>query len=215
MIHLTLFEKSMFVIIAVSCIALLSIAFLAARNFWIGLRCTLLLFMVVLLATPVFAASECFTTSVCGAPLANPYTTGGFNACVVDVNGNTCTSGGGTLPSGATPVTGTFSGADTTTQAITLAGTAGKTTYICSFSVSGLGATAGTSVTVTVATLLGSSTLSYSYFYQAGATVANTPLVVNYPQCIAANAAATAITITVPGAAGNTLTQINASGFQQ
>jgi hypothetical protein len=182
------------------------------RSIW----ATLFLFMVVLLATPVFAASQGFVVASCPGTLGvNAYTPGQFGNITVDVNGNTCTAGGTTLPSGAIPVTGTFSGADTTTQAVTLAGTAGKTTYICSFSVSGLGATAATSVTVTVATLAGASTLSYSYFYQAGATVANTPLSVNYTPCIAANAAATAITITVPGAAGNTQTQINASGFQQ
>lgn len=116
---------------------------------------------------------------------------------------------------GVIPVAGTFSNADTTTATATLAGAAGKTTSICSFSVSGLGATAATPVTVTVGTLTGGGTLSYSYLFQTGATAVNTPLTVNYSPCIAANASNTAITITVPGAAGNTSTQINANGFQQ
>jgi hypothetical protein len=113
-----------------------------------------------------------------------------------------------------TPITGVFSGADTTTAAATLAGTAGKTTYICSVTVSGLGATAATPVTVTVATLAGGNTMSYSYVFPLGATVPSTPLAVNYNPCIPAGAAATAITVTVPGAAGNTATQINATGYQ-
>jgi hypothetical protein len=172
---------------------------------------------LVLLATPVFAASQGFTVTSCGTALANPYSAGGFNNIVVDLNGNTCTSGGtgpGGNPAGATPVTGVFSGADTTTAAATLAGAAGHTTYICNFTVSGLGATAQTPVTVTVATLTGGNTLSYSYVFVAGATLPNTPLAVNYTPCLAASAAATAITVTVPGAAGNTATQINASGYQ-
>jgi hypothetical protein len=162
-----------------------------------------------------FAAAEGFTVPTCGLALVPPYTAGGFNAIVIDVNGNTCVAGGGlALPTGATPITGTFSGADTTTAAATLAGVASKTTYICSFTVTGLGATAATPVTVTVATLIGSTTLSYTYFFPAGAAVPSQPLVINYSPCIASNAVNTAITITVPGAAGNTATQINATGYQ-
>jgi hypothetical protein len=167
----------------------------------------------LLYATPSFAASECFTVTTCGSALTNPYTAGGFNACTVDLNGNTCASIN-PLPSGATAVTGTFSGADTTTQSATLAGVAGHTTYICNFSVTGLGSTAGGAVTVTVATLVGATTLSYSYVYAVGVGVANASLSQTYSPCIAANAANTAITITVPGSAGNTATQINASGYQ-
>ncbi len=166
-------------------------------------------------AFPALAASEGFTVPSCGTALANPYTAGQFNAVVIDTNGNTCVSGAASLPAGAVPIAGTFSGADTSTAAATLAGTAGKTTSICSFSVSGLGATAATPVTVTVATLTGGGTLSYSYLFQTGATAVNTPLTVNYSPCLAANTPNTAITVTIPGAAGNTATQINASGFQQ
>lgn len=172
---------------------------------------------VLLGISPAFAASEAFTVTSCGTALTNPYTAGQFNAIVIDVNGNTCTSNGGNgFPAGSTPVTGVFSGADTTTAAATLpAGAAGVTTYICGFTVSGLGSTAGGPVTVTVATLAPGSTLSYSYVFTASAATPNTPLAINYNPCLPASAAAAAITITVPGQAGNTATQINASGFQK
>jgi hypothetical protein len=120
-----------------------------------------------------------------------------------------------TSPTGQTQVTGAFSGADTTTQAATLAGTAGKTTFICGFSVSGLGSTAGGQVSVTVATLTGPTTLTYSYVFAAGAAVANTPIQFTYNPCLPASAVNTAITVTVPGQAGNTATQINTWGYQQ
>ncbi len=126
----------------------------------------------------------------------------------------TGTAGAAGYPAGATPIGGAFSGADTTTQAATLALASGKTTYICGFTVSGLGATGATTVAVTVATLVGSTTLTYSYVFPAGATVVATSIGKEYSPCIPASAAAAAITITVPGAAGNTATQINAWGFQ-
>jgi len=131
-----------------------------------------------------------------------------------------CVNGSGTAvacqsPTGQTQVLGAFSGADTASAAATLAGTAGKTTFICGFSVSGLGSTAGGAVSVTVATLTGATTLTYSYVFAAGAAVANTPIQFPYSPCLPANAVNTAITVTVPGQAGNTATQINAWGYQQ
>ena len=114
-----------------------------------------------------------------------------------------------------TTVGNAFSGADTTSQAATLALAAGKTTYICGWTVSGLGATGATTVQIVVATLVGSSSPNYSYVFPAGATVVATSAGATYSPCIPANAAASAITVTVPGAAGNTATQINAWGYQQ
>jgi hypothetical protein len=113
-----------------------------------------------------------------------------------------------------TGVTGSFAGADTTTAAATLAGAAGKTTYVCGFSINGLGATAATTVNVTVGTLIGGNSANFVYIFALGATVQNTPLVQNFSPCIPANAVNTAITVTVPGAAGNTSTNISAWGFQ-
>lgn len=121
---------------------------------------------------------------------------------------------GGAYPSGATPITATFSGADTSSSAATLAAAAGKTTYICGFTVSGLGATALTNVTVAVTGLTGAGTLNYTYSMPAGATVAATPLNVPLSPCVPGNAVNTAIVVTVPGGAGNTNTTISAQGYQ-
>jgi len=116
------------------------------------------------------------------------------------------------------PVTGVFSGADTSSQAVTLAGVANKTTYICGFTISGLGATSATAVTATIATLAKGDgtgvTWSYSYVFASGATAISQPLAVQFSMCIPASAIGAAITVTVPGAAGNTATQINAHGYQ-
>jgi hypothetical protein len=119
-------------------------------------------------------------------------------------------------PGNATPITAVFSGADTTTAAATLAApAAGKFDYICGFSVSGLGSTAGGGVSVTIATLASSNTLTYSYVFAAAVGTQNTPIGFTYNPCLPASAAAAAIVVTVPGQAGNTATQINAWGFQQ
>jgi hypothetical protein len=112
------------------------------------------------------------------------------------------------------PVAAVFSGADTTTQNVALAGIANKTTYICGLSVSGLGATGLTIISVTVASLAPGVTMTFQYVMPAGATIQTTPLAVNFAMCLPASASGTAITVTVPGAAGNTATQINAWGYQ-
>jgi hypothetical protein len=124
-------------------------------------------------------------------------------------------AGAAGFPAGATPITAVFSGADTATASATLAAVAGKFTYICGFTVSGLGSTAGATVIATVATLAGGNTLSYSYVFVASATGADTPVNQVFSPCIPASAANAVITATVPGSAGNTATQINAWGYQQ
>src|SRR5688572_13193752 len=63
--------------------------------------------------------------------------------------------------------------------AATLTGTATTTVYISGFEVTGAGATAASVATVTVAGLLG-GTRSYTYTFPAGATVACTPLLVQF-----------------------------------
>ncbi|SRR5229473_2526861 len=131
---------------------------------------------------------------------------------ITDGGGNLTGLGTAGLPSGATPLTGVFSGADTASAAATLTVTAGKTGYITGFSVSGLGATGAT--TVIVAITGPTNTLSYSYVFVAGATLPNTPILFNFNTPIPASAVSTNIVVTVPGSAGNTATQINVWGFQ-
>jgi hypothetical protein len=118
-------------------------------------------------------------------------------------------------PPRATAVAGVSSGADTTTATATIPASPGQTSYVCGFTVSGLGATGTANVTVTVGPLAtAGSNFSYPYVFAAGATVLNTMLAISYWPCIPANAQNTAITVTVPGSAGNTSTNINVSGYQ-
>jgi hypothetical protein len=135
-------------------------------------------------------------------------------AVPVDAAGLNCGNSGGNGPPGSVQATGVFAGADTSTASAALGATVNKTNYACSLTITGLGATALTPVVATIAGLIGGNTLSYTYIFPAGATTAATPLVINFSPCIAASAANSAITATVPGAAGNTATQINITGFR-
>jgi hypothetical protein len=110
-------------------------------------------------------------------------------------------------PAGAVPLTAAASGADTTSAAITLGPVTGRLTYICGFQVSGLGATAATNVLVTV------GAISYSYAFTGTATTINVPIGGNFAPCIPATTNGTGITVTVPGAAGNTVTNLVAWGY--
>lgn len=95
----------------------------------------------------------------------------------------------------------------------TLAGVAGKTTYISGFHVDGLGATGASTITVTITGI--GTTLSYTLSIPAGATVAITRLVVEFARPIPASAPNTAIVVNVPSfGAGNTVAQAGAHGFQ-
>jgi hypothetical protein len=110
-------------------------------------------------------------------------------------------------PAGAVPLAAAASGADTTSAAITLGPVTGRLTYVCGFAISGLGATAATNVLVTV------GNISYSYAFTGTATTINTPISSNFAPCIPATTSGTGITITVPGAAGNTVTNLVAWGY--
>ena len=114
----------------------------------------------------------------------------------------------------AVPVVGVFAGANTAGATATLPAAVGKTTYVCGFTIAGLGATAATTVVATIATLVGGVTASISYVYPIGAAVASTPINIQLTLCMPANAINTALTLTVPGAAGNTATQITVHGYQ-
>lgn len=109
----------------------------------------------------------------------------------------------------ATPITGNATG---TTGAVvgTLAGTSGKTTYICGFNVSSVGGTAPSSP-ITVAGLVGSSQV---YQTPINATGGQILVAQNFNPCIPASAANTAITVTTTAAAGATAVDVNSWGYQ-
>lgn len=117
-------------------------------------------------------------------------------------------------PSAATPLTAASGNVANAAAAATLAGTSGKTTYITGFEITGSGATLGAAVTVTVTGTI-SGTLSYTYAAIAGALLANTPLVVEFPVAIPASATNTAIVVSCPAlGGGNTNNTTVAHGYQ-
>lgn len=97
----------------------------------------------------------------------------------------------------------------------TLAGAAGKTTYIIGFQCTAAGATGAAVANLTVAGVI-TGTMTYTFVFPAGATVAATPLNVFFASPIPASATNTAIVVTLPaGGTGNTNAACNAQGFQQ
>lgn len=114
----------------------------------------------------------------------------------------------------ATPITAASGNVAAATATATLAATSGKTTYITGFEVTGSGATAAAVVSVTVTNTI-TGTLTYTYAAVAGATAINTPLVVEFPYPIPANAANTTIVVSCPSlGTGNTNNAVVAHGFQ-
>jgi|SRR5882757_8662826 len=96
----------------------------------------------------------------------------------------------------------------------TLTGAATKTVYITGFEVTGAGAVAGIAVTVTVTGVAG-GTLSFTYTAATGVAVGNFPLIIEFPQPIAASAVNTPIAVSCPSlGTGNTNNTVVAHGYQ-
>ena len=164
----------------------------------------------VILAAAFFLGPAQAQTVACTGPTAGncvptvPFTAGG---AINSANPLPVSSG---APSG-TPITGNSTGS-TAAVTGTLAGTAGKTTYICGFNVSAIGGTA-TVGPITVAGLVGSSQV-----YQApvnGTAPAPTIAAFTFTPCIPASAANTAITVTTTANGTATAVDVNSWGFQQ
>jgi hypothetical protein len=117
-------------------------------------------------------------------------------------------------PKGATPVSSS-SGNVAQAQA-TIAAVVGKTSYLSGFSMSALGATAGSTQTLTIAGLAGGNrTLLVLVPAGAGTAVNPFPLIEKFDPPLAASAPNTAITVTLPAlGAGNTNAMVNAEGYQ-
>lgn len=95
----------------------------------------------------------------------------------------------------------------------TLAGVAAKTTYISGFAVTGSGATAGSVVSITITGLLG-GTATYTLAVVAGATLGNTPLILQFVPAMPASAVNTSIVVSCPSlGAGNTNNAVVATGY--
>lgn len=122
--------------------------------------------------------------------------------------------GDSAYPLGATPVTAGSGNVANAAAAATLPAVADQTTYVTGFEITGAGATVGLPVIATVTGLIG-GTRSYIVVAAVGALVANTPVIVQFPVAIPANAVNTAIVISVPAlGAGNTHSAVVIHGYQ-
>lgn len=93
-------------------------------------------------------------------------------------------------------------------------GAAGVFTYISGFSVTGTGATAGSTIAITITGL--TQTLTYWIVIPAGAAIAITPLIVEFVRPIPSSAVNTGITLNVPSfGAGNLNAAATLHGFRQ
>lgn len=100
------------------------------------------------------------------------------------------------------------------TATATIAAIDGQTNYLCGFAITSSGSTAAAVVSVTVTGLLG-GTQTYTYTSVAGVTLANAPLVVQFPACVQASGQNVAIAVSMPTlGAGNTNASVNAFGFR-
>jgi hypothetical protein len=111
-------------------------------------------------------------------------------------------------PAGAAAISGNSTG---TTGAVTgtLAASQGRLTYICGFSVSGVGGTAALGP-VTVAGLNGASQVFQLFSTATGVTLSQL-----YAPCIPASAVNTAITVTTTADGTATAVDVNSWGYQQ
>lgn len=117
-------------------------------------------------------------------------------------------------PSGATALIAVGSGANAIATA-TLAAAAGKTTYIAGYIIESTGATGASIVTPTIATLTGGITITRLLSVVAGASTKNEVLSQTFNPPIPADAANSAITVSVPAlGAGNTGSRVIAWGYQ-
>ena len=108
-----------------------------------------------------------------------------------------------------TNITGNASG---TVGAVvgTLASAVGKTTFICGFTVASIGGAAATGP-ITIANLTGGNMVYQLTSSATGTTVSQTFA----PNCIPANAVATAITITTTANGTASAVNVNSWGYQQ
>lgn len=118
------------------------------------------------------------------------------------------------LPTGAVQLTDSNGNAANAQAQATFAATASVTNYITSMTVTGGGSTAGLATFVTLAGLADGS-LFFPVVAPVGALVPFPPLVVKFDPPLAASAANTAITATLPAlGAGNVAAGVAITGFR-
>lgn len=113
------------------------------------------------------------------------------------------------------PITAASGNVANASAVATLAAAALKTTFISGFQCTAAGSTGALVVNLTLVGVI-TGTMTYTFTFPAGATVAAAPVREQFSPPIPASAVNTAIVVTLPaGGAGNTNAACNATGFQQ
>jgi hypothetical protein len=124
-------------------------------------------------------------------------------------------------PPGALPLVSAFSGANTGGLSLNMPYLGppppNKTVYLCGFNVSGLGATGLTNIGIIVANVnRGDGVVAnpiFEYQFPAGATVLAVPVTVTFTPCLQATAPNVQMGLSINGAAGNTVMNVNIWGY--
>lgn len=126
-------------------------------------------------------------------------------------------AGNAGYPSGSTPLANSIATANTTSLGVTITAPAGQFPYVCYIEVSGLGATALTTVSPNITQIgpTGATAFSFEYTYVAGAGLVNAPLQRTFTPCLKGGPAGGTMTFNVAGAAGNTSTNLNIQGYAE
>jgi hypothetical protein len=121
-----------------------------------------------------------------------------------------------TYSSGDVPLAVASGNSANASISLSLSGVANKTTYITGFHCEWGGATAATEVLLTIASVIGPTTLSYLVIVPAGATLAGPGVSDQFVPPLPANGPNQTITLLVPAlGAGNLYAACNARGFQR
>lgn len=114
-----------------------------------------------------------------------------------------------------TPITAASGNVAAGVATATLAAAGGKLTYITGFEITSDGATVGVCVNPTVVGVV-TGTMTYTYCAPAGALLAATPLIVEFPQPIPSSAVNTAVAVSLPSlGTGSTNATVTAHGYQE
>lgn len=117
--------------------------------------------------------------------------------------------------SAQTPITAASGNVAAGVATATLAAAGGKLTYITGFEITSDGATVGVCVNPTVVGVV-TGTMTYTYCAPAGALLAATPLIVEFPQPIPSSAVNTAVAVSLPSlGTGSTNATVTAHGYQE
>lgn len=163
----------------------------------------LLALCAALIGTPVPASAQ--SLSILSGGCGSASYVNGTPYLTVDPYGHLCANIG---PSPSQTITGNAVG---TTGAVvgTLAGVAGKTTFICGVDISAIGGTAAVGP-ITIAGLTGSSMV-----YQLASAASGVTLSRTFTPCIPASAVNTAITTTTTADGSASAVSVNSWGYQQ